>query len=72
MTGVLISLPWACIVAGLLFALVQERAAHRGETVDLLNRIQAPEEAVFHAFATGPDVEAAPFEPYLVPDGEPA
>lgn len=46
MTALLISLPWAAIVSGLLYALIHERDAFSRERAQLLQRIQAPDQAV--------------------------
>lgn len=63
MTEVLISLPWACIVAGLLFALVRLSARHADQLERLCDRIQAPEKVIEQTFApSNPDLPAIGFE----------
>jgi hypothetical protein len=46
MTEVLVSLPWAVLCGGLLYALTRVLEHARVERAELLQRIQAPEVAV--------------------------
>lgn len=58
MTAVLVSLPWAVLCGGLLYALIRAGDAAARERADLCQRIQAPDVAVAqHVDATvdGPE-----------------
>jgi hypothetical protein len=54
MTPLLVSLPWAVLCGGLLYALIRVQDRAHAERQQLLQRIQAPEQAVIE-HAAQPD-----------------
>jgi hypothetical protein len=62
-TPVLVSLPWAVLCGGLLYALIRVLDRAHAERQQLLQRIQAPEQAVIEHAAVSPTTTASVRQP---------